>query len=131
MTGNNNEVYADQWREGRIYEDDDSDEKPRDETYHSEFVDDETNDVSRKRRSIESSDHKTTSDVKSSQKSYYYEADDVSFDDVASDVTLIRWSEKLHDLPVAEKRGDCKRKWGEPPAPVTFYKSNKGPYSMI
>ena len=70
------------------------------------------------------------------QKSYYYEADDVSFDDVASDVTLLRWSERTKDLPVesssgSELRDGLKRRWGNPPMPVTFYNKRREPFTVI
>ena len=68
------------------------------------------------------------------EKSYYYEADDVSFDEVASDVTLLRCSERLKALPTESSSGSEKRskqRWGEPPMPVTFYNKDTGPYTVI
>ena len=77
--------------------------------------------------------HKTKAN-ESEQKSHYFEADDISFDDLASDVTLVRWSEKLRDLPRKTSLGGGKWKSSDrskAPMPVTFYKKNKEPFTII
>ena len=134
-------MYADQWNEART--------RPVEKMVHS-FPDGFEGgqadsgfirNVSKKRsqfssKFFDSFEGKTDSNKAKMAKSYYYETDDVLFDDVASDVTLLRWSERLREIPMdsssgSEKRDGLKRRFGNPPMPVTYYDRDKGPFTVI
>ena len=95
--------------------------------------------VSKHRKNLDSSFQFRQKQQKAFQEtSYYREPDDALYYDVTSNASFVRWPEKLQKIPVQGQfdlrnvtTDISKKKWGNPPMPVTFYKKNKEPFTVI